>query len=225
MTQYLQYKRKHPLESKHSRFRKTAYAFPTRTDATELGQVADTILLEINTFADPKPFDAMPIATLIHEFLIETDRSDLVEDHGLEAFDVLVLRVERTLCEKIMGLVCAGYEPDPLADFRRRIRHFYDIVMILRKPRYREFIGSSDFPKLLGRVRDSDRRSMPNIATWLDPPITEAMVFADIETLWENIGPEFRGSFADMVYRDGIPHADELLQTFALIRDALHGHE
>ena len=167
----------------------------------------------------------MPIATLIHEFLIETDRSDLVEDHGLEAFDVLVLRVERTLCEKIMGLVRAGYEPDPLADFRRRIRHFYDIVMILRKPRYREFIGSSDFHKLLGRVRDSDRRSMPNIATWLDPPITEAMVFADIETLWENIGPEFRGSFADMVYRDGIPHADELLQTFALIRDALHGHE
>ena len=221
MTQDLEYQAGHPQESKHSRFRKTAHAFPTRTDASELGQVADIILLEINALADPEPATAMPIASLVHDFLADTDRANLVAEFELHAFDVLVLHVERTLCEKIMGLVRAGYEDNATTEFRRRIRHFYDIVLILREPSYQAFVGSKAFAGMLDSVKDSDRQSMPNAEVWLDPPLVDAPVFANSAELWDTIKTEFYGSFKEMVYGDDMPRDAEVLEVIGTLRDAL----
>lgn len=221
ITQDLEYQAGHPLESKHGRFRKTAHAFPTRTNAGELGQVNDTIIIEINALADPEPATWMPIATLIREFLAETDRADLIDAYQLKAFDILVLQVERTLCEKIMGLVRAGYEDDASADFRRRIRHFYDIVMILREPPYQAFVASDAFHQLIDDVKEADRQSMPNAELWLDPPLLDAPVFANTETLWAEIRGEFHGSFKAMVYAEDMPTDDDVLSTIATIKQAL----
>ena len=116
MTQDLTYQGAHAMESKGSRFRKTAHAFPTLTDASKLGQVSDIILVEINAFTDPEPAELMPVGTLIQEFLHSSKRHDLIDQYELTSFDVLVLCVERTLCEKMMGLVRAGYEDDATDD-------------------------------------------------------------------------------------------------------------
>ncbi len=220
-TQDLTYIRGHPLESKHGRFRKTAYAFPARSDTAELGQVGDTLLIEINSFANPEPLSTMPIATLIHDFLIRIDRVDLIYQHELETFPVHVLSVERTLCEKIMGLVRAGHESDALAEFRRRIRHLYDIVMILQVTKYREFVESDALVEMISEVREWDRRSMPGASAWLDPPLKDALIVADAKNLWSNLRLEFRGNFRDMVYGDSVPEDDEVLECLALIGTAL----
>ncbi len=220
-TQDLTYVKGHPLESKHGKYRKTAYEFPTRTNAAELGQVADTLVLELNSFASPDPSSTMPIATLIHDFLVEADRTDLVLGHELEPFQVQVLGVERTLCEKIMGLVRAGHEKDALADFRRRIRHFYDIVMIMREREHQAFVTSDAFAELIAEVREWDRQSMPGAAAWLDPPLGEAMIVIGAENLWREIRSEFRGSFKDMVYSDTLPDDDEVLTCLASVGASL----
>lgn len=222
ITQDLTYQEGHPLESKHGRFRKTAHAFPTQTDTGQWGQVADTILVEINAFADPEPSTLMPIASLVHDFLLATERADLIDQFALAPFDVLVLHVERTLCEKIMGLVRAGYEADALDDFRRRIRHFYDIVMILREPAYQRFVESEAFIALLEEVKAADRLSMPNAEVWLDPPLVEAAVFANSEGVWQDIKSEFHGSFKDMVYGDDMPSDDDVLQALNSIKTAIN---
>ena len=221
MTQDLTYQPGHPQESKHGRFRKTAHAFPTQTDASELGQVADIILVEINALANPEPASAMPIASLVHDFLAATNRVPMIAEFELEPFDVLVLHVERTLCEKIMGLVRAGYEANATAEFRRRIRHFYDIVMILREPNYQAFVTSKEFMLLLDSVKDADRQAMPNAELWLDPPLLEAAVFANSAELWNTIKSEFHGSFKDMVYGDALPSDDDVLEALSTIKTAL----
>ena len=221
ITQDLVYQEGHPLESKHGRFRKTAHAFPTQTKAAEWGQVADTILVEINALADPEPAALMPIASLVHDFLATTERGDLIEEFEFAPFDILVLSVERTLCEKIMGLVRAGYEDNAVDDFRRRIRHFYDIVMILHQPVYREFVTSEAFLRLIEDVKAADKLSMPNAAVWLDLPVTDAKVFADTEALWQAIKSEFHGSFKDMVYGDELPSDDDVLEALSTIKTAL----
>ncbi|MCY3604298.1 MAG: nucleotidyl transferase AbiEii/AbiGii toxin family protein [Gammaproteobacteria bacterium] len=222
VSQDLEYKKGHPLESKHGSFRKTAHAFPIHSDSTALGQVASTILVEINAFAEPHPARMMPVASLVREHLLAVGQDDLIDEFGLRSFNILVLSVERTLCEKIMGLVRAGYEKDPWLDFRRRIRHIYDIVMILRSSEHRDFVGSEEFPKLLERVKASDRQTMPNASVWLDPPLGEAMIFANTEELWKAIRREFHGNFSDMVYGDKLPSDDEVVEAIALIRNALH---
>lgn len=221
VSQDLEYDRRHPLESKHGNFRKTAHGFPIHSDSTALGQVASTILIEINAFAEPDPAKMMPVASLVGEYLKAMSQEDLIDEFGLRPFNILVLSVERTLCEKIMGLVRAGYEKNPLDYFRRRIRHIYDIVMILRSSEYRDFVRSEEFPKLLERVKASDRQSMPKSSVWLDPPLGEAMIFANAEELWTKIGREFHRNFKDMVYGDKLPSDDEVIEAIASIRNAL----
>ncbi|MDE0305906.1 MAG: nucleotidyl transferase AbiEii/AbiGii toxin family protein [Albidovulum sp.] len=221
VSQDLKCEQGHPLESKHGNFRKTAHAFPIRSDSMALGQVASTILVEINAFAEPDPAMMMPVASLVGEHLNALGQDDLIDEFRLRPFNILVLSVERTLCEKIMGLVRAGYEKDPLGDFRRRIRHIYDIVMILRSSEYREFLRSEEFPKLLERVIASDGQTMPNASVWLDPPLGQAMIFAETEELWKNIKREFHGNFSDMVYGDKLPSDGEVLESIALIQMAL----
>ncbi len=221
ITRDLQHRPDHPEESKHGRFRKTAHAYSTQTDAAELGQVSDSLLIEINSFANPEPSSAMPIATLVRDFLIDAGRTDLVRRHELDPFSIHVLCVERTLCEKIMGLVRAGYETNPALEFRRRIRHFYDLVMILRVNRYREFVASDAFVDLMAEVRESDRDSMPGARAWLSPPLSKAIIVADTENLWSQVRPEFRGSFKDMVYGDSLPDDAEVLACLASIGSSL----
>lgn len=221
-SQDLTYLEAHPLESKHGRFRKTAYAFPTHSDVAELGQVADTLLIELNSFANPEPASTMPIATLIHDFLAAmADPVGLIRRHELESFQIPVLRVERTLCEKIMGLVRAGHEANALAEFKRRIRHFYDIVMILREREYREFLDRDAFASMIAEVCEWDRKSMPGASAWLDPPLAEAMIATDAENLWRELRTEFRGTFQDMLYGDSVPDDDEVLASLTLIGASL----
>ena len=221
IAQDLQYVPDHPAESKHGRFRKTAYAFPTRTGTAALGQVSDALLIEINSFANPEPSSEMPIATLIRDFLMAAGRPDLVRLHELDHFSIRVLRVERTLCEKIMGLVRAGHEPNPGQEFRRRIRHFYDLVMIMRVEGYRQFVASDAFVDLMVEVRESDRESMPGAHVWLSPPLSQATIVADAERLWRQVRAEFQGSFRDMVYGDSIPDDAEVLECLASIGTSL----
>ena len=221
LTQDLRYRPEHPEESKHGRFRKTAHAFSIRSDAAELGQVSDTLLIEINSFADPEPSSAMPIATLIYDFLVHANRTDLVRHHEIDSFHIPVLCVERTLCEKIMGLVRASHQADPISDYRCRIRHFYDLVMIMRADRYREFVASDSFVEMMTAVRESDRESIPGARLWADAPLGDAMIATDAERLWRRIRSEFRGNFKDMVYADSLPDDAEVLACLASIGSSL----
>ena len=216
-SQDLTYLKGRPLKTKHGRFRKTAYSFPTSTDNAEFAQIADKLLSELNSFADPEPSAIMPIGTLIHDFLAGVDRTDLIRQLGLERFRVQMFCVERTLCEKIMGLVRASHIADSIAGSGRRIRHFYDIVLIMRSKELREFVDSDAFVDLFEEVGECDRRSMPGAAAWLDPPLGEAMIVTDAGNLWCRIRSEFHGNFKDMVYRDSVPDNEEVLSCFASI--------
>ncbi len=222
LTQDLTYQAAHPMESKGSRFRKTAYAYPMRTDASQLGQVSDIILLEINAFADPEPAERMDIGTLISDFLATQDRLDLIGQYRLAHFDIFVLSVERTLCEKMMSLVRTGYEPNAKTDFARRIRHFYDIAMILRQPCYQEFVASNRFAGMISAVKASDRASMPNAEVWLDQPIEHAPIFANTKNLWNDLKMAFHNNFKGMVYGDEMPDDREILMAIRTLKVAIN---
>ena len=217
----LRYQQGHPLESKHGRFRKTAYTFPAYSKSANSGQVSEAILIEINSFADPKPTETLLIESLIGEFATGSGHAELVDQFALEPFELLVLSVERTLCEKIMGLVRAGYEKRPMDEFRRRIRHFYDISIILRREKYRRFVSANSFVELLEDVRRCDRNAIPNASTWLDPSMLDATVFSTDMDFWQIVGQELNGSFIEMVYEDELPKLDEVRETFALVRNYL----
>ena len=74
----LDYVPEHPLESKHGRFRKTAYAFPTQSGRVVGEQASNEILIEINSFADPRPAAKLTLRTQIADYLNALGHEKLV---------------------------------------------------------------------------------------------------------------------------------------------------
>lgn len=217
----LEYQKNHERESKGSKFRKTVYTYPTEISGGNFGQVADKILLEVNAFANPKPAQPMSIGSLIHETLAGQSRSDLIQQYNLNRFEINVLCVERTLCEKIMGLVRACHEEDPKAELKRLIRHFYDLCMILRRDEYQEYITSDAFANLMHEVRENDRELVARAENWLARPAHEAEIFSKSSAIWSEISPDFRGNFRQMLYDDDLPSDEEVISVLSTLRDRL----
>lgn len=214
----LEYQEKHERESKHGRFRKTVYLYPRTVDAGDYGSVADVLVLEINAFSVPEPSQLLPISTLVESFLADQSRDDLISDYGLSPFEIEVLNVERTLCEKIVGLIRASHEDDADAALRRQIRHVYDLCMILRDAKYKTFLESDQFKSLIDAVRSTDRSLFEEAKQWLDKPVSEASIFSDAPKAWPSLSTEYRGSFREMLYSDAdIPDDSEIVESLSAI--------
>jgi len=208
-------------ESKFGQFRKAIYQYPGLYPDAELGQVAPHILIETNAFTTPEPSEFRPISSLISEVLSALGQSELIVEYELEVFDVKVLCVQRTLVEKVFSLVRACREPDPSASLREKIRHIYDICMILRVDEYRKYLLSDEFFEMVEVVANTDRQQFKAGCTWLDHPTSEACLFSDPEATWALISEEFSGNFKDMLYDDDLPADSEVLEVFALIYQQL----
>jgi len=77
--------------SKGSRFRKSVYKYP-ETQKKKAGESAsNTIIIEINSFANPYPYLKVSIQSMIGEFLQNNNQNDIIKKNDLEAFEINVL--------------------------------------------------------------------------------------------------------------------------------------
>jgi len=187
------------------------------SDPFNLSVPSDHILLEINAFATPEPSSRMEVCALVQDLLKDRNRTDLINEHDLLPFMLDVLSVERTLCEKIMGLVRACHEDDAHQALRIRIRHVYDICMIMREEKHSAFVVSKEFPNLIEIVRSSDLELFKDAKQWLDPPIHSALIFSDCVETWRKLAPAFQGDFRQMLYDDDVPNDEEVIHAFETI--------
>ncbi len=134
--------------SKGSKFRKTVYQYPRTIVQHDFGPASSELLIEINAFTNPEPFERKRIATLIAEVLQDNNREDLIQEYQLESFNINVLSVQRTLVEKLLRVIKDSYHEDPIAALSNRMRHLYDITQILKQQEYNYFVGSQEFHQL-----------------------------------------------------------------------------
>lgn len=66
--------------------------------------------------------------------------------------------VQRTLVEKLLGVIKDSYQDDPVAQLSKRIRHLCDICLILKTDEYRDFIKSPDFSTLCAACIEDERK-------------------------------------------------------------------
>lgn len=222
----LECQRNHRLESKHGTFRRTVHRYPSILDDVDQGPIQD-ILLEINAFTDPSPSEHLSISTLIGDMLVTEHRQDVVREYGLTPFEVDVLCVERTLCEKVMGLIRASYRVDSGRGLENRIRHIYDICMILRDERYRSFIASHEFNETMVLVQETDQSQFKKKSDlWVRWPLNEAPVITDPAGMWSSQKTQLHGDFRRMLYDEGdLPGDDEVLDALLELSErisALH---
>lgn len=216
ITQGLTHVPGYPGESKRGTFRKTWFAYPRLVDG-DFAQASSLLLIEINAFTTPEPFCLMPVNSLIADSLNIMGRPDLVQKFGLTAFSLNVLNIQRTVAEKIMGLVRASREVNPEEQLKARIRHIYDLCLIRRESSYTGVFSGNTLLPMLDVVEKADRQQFVNAGNWLDTPIHKAAIFSDKESIWRKIRAEFYTRFAPLVYNNDIPEDEEVLSLLKTI--------
>lgn len=203
------------ITSKGSKFRKTVYQYGRVIKGEDFGQANDKLLIEINAFANPYPFKAVKVQSLIAEYLVNNNM-DLIKQLELESFEVNVLGLERTLAEKVLALVRASYNVDPIKELGNKIRHVYDIHMILQSEEFKKYIFLEDFFKRIEETQKDDASNNEFKGEWNELPLSKALLFAELAATWKKLEHVYNGDFKKLVYGK-LPKASEIKNTLEVV--------
>ncbi|WP_149277142.1 nucleotidyl transferase AbiEii/AbiGii toxin family protein [Pareuzebyella sediminis] len=207
------------ITNKMGMIRKVAYDYPKVFEG-DFGQVRDTIILEATWLGNFEPYAKSNVSTYIHDMMVDTNQTQLADDYGLLPFEVLVLDVKRTLCEKIMSLVRFSHTENLIADLNAKIRHVYDIHQLLKDETVQLFFNSEDFDEMLLKVAHDDIQSFKNNNDWLRYHPKEALIFKSPEETWNQLKATYQNQFKFLVYGE-LPKEEEILETITKVSSRL----
>ncbi len=199
--------------------RKTAHSY-SKEFIGNYDQIRDVVIVEATWLGHHEPYVQKTVSSYIYDMLQNTGQEEIAKEYNLLPFNVLVLDVKRTLCEKIMSLVRFSYADNPIVDLQKKIRHTYDIHQILQNPEIKEFLESDDFEKLLLKVAKDDILSYKNDNDWLKHHPKEAIIFAETENTWKKLSGTYKDDFQKLVYGD-FPDQSDILKTVQKISKRL----
>lgn len=208
------------VTSKGSRFRRTAHRFPTVLAEASSAQISTYLLLEINAFGNPHPFRISVLQSMLGEHLEREGRQDLISRYGLEPFGLQVLRPERTFGEKVLAVVRASYDQNPFQQLRAKVRHLYDLHLMMNAPVLAGFIASDAFFDTLYAVQADDARNHEFQGAWAQEPLSSALVFQDDEKFWQHIEVTYMASFSMLVYGE-LPALNEIRKSLGILKHRL----
>lgn len=203
------------ITNKVGMIRKVAFNYP-KTFSGKYGQVRENIIVEATWLGRYEPFQNTTISSYVHEMMEEAGQNQLAEEYGLLPFEVQVLHVNRTICEKIMSLVRFSYGANPIEDLKNKIRHTYDLNQLLKVPDIFAFFESPDFEGMLLLVGQDDIQSFKSNNEWLAFHPKEAILFREPKSTWKELENVYTNEFGNLVY-GVLPSSKEVLDTILKI--------
>ncbi|WP_447639915.1 MULTISPECIES: nucleotidyl transferase AbiEii/AbiGii toxin family protein [Chitinophagaceae] len=207
------------ITNKVGMIRKTAHSY-SKVFTANYGQVGDNIIVESTWLGNFEPYTTAEVSSFVYEMMLNNNQQTLIDEYILHPFEVQVLNPKRTLCEKIMSLVRFSQTQDPIIDLRNKIRHTYDIHLMLKDENLYSFFQSDEFETMLLRVANDDVMSFKNNNKWLANHPATAIIFSETEDTWNKIKNAYTGSFSELVF-DVLPDESEILKTLKKIADRL----
>ncbi len=148
------------------------------------------------------------------------EREDLIEQYELEGFSINVLSVKRTLVEKLLGAIKDSYQEDPVARLSQRIRHLYDICLIMRQEEFRAFVASKEFIRLCHACIEDEKQGFFDYSECLELPLGDAPLFSEFRSWMPSLQRTYDGVFADLVYEE-LPELIDTEETLNFIKEYL----
>lgn len=204
------------LTNKLGQIRKTVHEYNKKGVAGSYDQVREHIILEVSWLGSHEPFTNEEVSCYITELMKVTGQDTLINKHNMQPFTVQVLSKERTFCEKIMSLVRFSQSADPYTDLSNKIRHVYDIHMMLKNESIKTFFESGEFDKMLITVGKDDVISYKNNNDWLSKHPSEALIFSNPEETWDKIKNTYRTTFKDLV-TGAMPEESDIVNTLKAV--------
>lgn len=199
------------VTNKMGKIRKTAHQFE-KVFTGDYGQVRPDIIVETTWFGNSEPNTVETVSSYVTEMMQRQNQYDLIDENNMHPFKVTVLSKERTLCEKIMSLVRFSRQGNAYEDLANKIRHIYDIHMMLQDSEVEHFFNSQLFDKMLIMVGKEDVVSFNNNNDWLIEHPGKAVIFDQVQDTWDNIRSTYRGVFSELVIGK-LPIEDEIIST------------
>ncbi len=207
------------ITNKMGMIRKIAYDYPKVFEGY-FGQVRGDIIIEATWLGHFEPYSKKTLNTYIYDMMIGANQMPLADEYGLLPFEVLVLDVKRTLCEKIMSLVRFSHTENPIEDLNNKIRHVYDIHQLLEDETVQAFFTSDDFDTMLLKVAADDVQSFKNNNDWLRHHPKEALIFKSPKETWSQLKDTYQNDFKFLVYGE-LPNEESVLATISKISTQL----
>ena len=203
------------LTNKKGNIRKTVHQY-NRLFEGSFGQVRDQLILEATWLGNYEPFTNKEVSCYVFEAMELAGQDALINEYGLRPFDVQVLSLERTFCEKIMSLVRFSQMDDPYTALSNKIRHVYDIYLMLSDGSIKSFFLSGEFDKMLVKVGKDDFVSYKNNNAWLEEHPCTAIIFKEPDMTWDRIKSTYRTIFKELVIGK-LPNENDLVDTLKKI--------
>ncbi len=207
------------ITNKKGMIRKTAHSYEKQFNG-KFGQIRNFIVIESSWLGNYEPYEKGVVSSMIYEMMKELNQQELIEEYEMNPFEVNVLSPRRTICEKIMSLVRFSYSENPINDLNNKIRHIYDIHILLKNNLINKFFNSTDFEIMLQKVGNDDVFSFKNNNEWLKQHPVSALIFDRPKFTWEQLKSTYNGNFKELVYGE-LPTENEILETLEIISKRL----
>jgi hypothetical protein len=205
-----------PTTSKGSHYHKAYYAYPREVSA-ELSSInAGEVLLEINAFANPHPFDKRRITSFVYEFLEKHEAFDIIDQFNLSPFEVNILDKRRTFLEKIVSLIRASLGVDVLGNLQSKIRHFYDLHYLWCDVDCQRYVQSDDAAHDFCALLSHDRAVFRKPQEWNERPVKNSLLVKDLDGLWRTLSIVYERELSDLAFQQ-IPSSTSIYQSVSTI--------
>ncbi len=205
--------------NKKGMIRKTVHEYEKVFEG-DLGQVGNSIVIEASWLGNFEPFSKETVSSYIQDFITLNGPKHLLEKYELSSFDVQALSVKRTFCEKIMSLVRFSLTGDPFEDLPKKVRHIYDLHLMMKNKDILLFFNEEDFIEMLLKVGQDDFIGYRNNNEWLKKHPCSAIIFNAPEEIWPSIKRAYQTDFAHMVLGK-LPDELDLLTTLNKIKSRI----
>lgn len=197
------------VTSKGSRFRKSVFEYVT----TEKGNANNKLIVEINSFDNPFPYQRLTIQSMVSDFLMQTSNEKYIEQYNLQSIEVNVLSKEQTLLEKMVSLIRFSFKGNTVESIAEKIRHFYDLYYLMKNPERIEFVASGTFKKQFDTILQHDRAMFEEPTGWQNKLITESPFVNDFSNLWKQLKVKYHTELSALAYRP-IPDEKDVAKCF-----------
>ena len=191
------------VTSKGSKFYKAIYLYPNLIgQKTKTAVKSGQLLIEINTFANPYPYQKQQITSFVSEYLLKLERQDLIEKYNLLPFSVNVLDKRRTMLEKFVSLLRFSFSENPKAELAKKIRHFYDLYYLSNDEECAKYIQSVDFQTDLQELFMHDQQEFDEPNGWQTKTIKESPLLIDFPDIWASLRITYQNELSNLAFAE-----------------------
>lgn len=204
------------VTSKGSRFYKAVYAYPDMLKLNAKTAISSgNLLVEVNSFANPYPYEAKGITSFIEVFLNQTGNHDLIAEHNLQPFKVNVLDKRRTMIEKLVSLIRFSFSENPVVAIASKIRHFYDLYFLAKDQECANYLSSPDFKKDFNELYAHDQGMFAEPTNWVGKAANQSPLAIDFPTLWTKLKDTYNTELSQLAY-SSIPEEHKIANKFLI---------